>query len=458
MFTGLFKRFAFIARALPSKLAVGCFLWGGAILFVLISLFALLEIESIESSVTTFGFALLLFFIGLLLLDWLACLAQKPIFVERELPHSIAVNRWTSITLVLHHHYARPVKLQLHDGLTDQLLCDDMPLQVQLRPGQYSKVAYKIKPVVRGNHTITPCTLRVESPFRLWFKQYQTGASSEIKVYPDFAAISAFTIMATENHTSQIGIKRRPRRGEGMEFLQLRDYRRGDSLRQIDWKATARRRELISREYQDERDQQIVLLVDSGRRMRALDGELSHFDHSLNAMLLVSYIALRQGDSVSVMSFGDGHRWIPPQKGAGKMKTILNGMYDLTAENCAADYVAAAEQLAILQRKRSLVIVVTNTRDEESDELVMAVNLLRKRHVVLVANIRENILKEMHDSEVKDMDTALDYLAVNDYMQARQQAQNEIRNQGVYAIDCQPSELAVKVANSYIEIKRAGVL
>ena len=158
------------------------------------------------------------------------------------------------------------------------------------------------------------------------------------------------------------------------------------------------------------------------------------------------------------MSFGDGHRWISPQKGAGKMKTILNGMYDLTAENCAADYVAAAEQLAILQRKRSLVIVVTNTRDEESDELVMAVNLLRKRHVVLVANIRENILKEMHDSEVKDMDTALDYLAVNDYTQTRQQAQNEIRNQGVYAIDCQPSELAVKVANSYIEIKRAGVL
>lgn len=458
MLTSLFRRLGFLSRALPSKLAVGCFLWGGAILFLLTSLFALLEWESGESSVTSFGFALLLFFVGLLVLDWMACLAQKSIFVERELPSSIAVNRWTTISLVLHHHFGRRVTLQLYDGLSDQLLCEDMPLKATLVPGQYSKLTYKMKPVVRGNHTIDRCTLRVESPFRLWHKQYQVGEASEIKVYPDFAAISAFTIMATENHTSQIGIKRRPRRGEGMEFLQLRDYRRGDPLRQIDWKATARRRSLISREYQDERDQQIVMLVDSGRRMRALDGELSHFDHSLNAMLLVSYIALRQGDSVSVMSFGEGHRWIPPQKGVGKMKTILNGMYDLTAENCAADYVAAAEQLAILQRKRSLVIVVTNTRDEESDELAMAVSLMRKRHVVLVANIRENILKDLQDAEVESFDSALDYLAVSDYMQVRQQAQNEIRNQGVYAIDCQPKELAVKVANSYIEIKRAGVL
>lgn len=458
MLSRLLYRLRFLTRALPSKLAVNCFLWGGAAIFFLTSLFALLDWEAGESSVTSFGYALLVFFFALLVLDWLASLAQKPIFVERELPSSIAVNRWTTITLVLHHHFGRKVTLRIFDGITDELLCEDLPLTTELHPGQYSKVKYKVKPVVRGNHTIAPCVLRVESPFKLWHKQYTAGGASEIKVYPDFAAISAFTILATENHTSQIGIKRRPRRGEGMEFLQLRDYRRGDSLRQVDWKATARRKKIISREYQDERDQQIVMLVDSGRRMRAMDGELSHFDHSLNAMLLVSYIALRQGDSVSVMSFGEGHRWIPPQKGVGRMKTILNGMYDLTAENCAADYVAAAEQLAVLQRKRSLVIVVTNTRDEESDELAMAVNLMRKRHVVLVANIRENVLKDMHDAEVDDFNGALDYLAVNDYLQTRQQAQNEIRNQGVYAIDCQPKELAAKVANSYIEIKRAGVL
>src|SRR5690606_26842305 len=180
--------------------------------------------------------------------------------------------------------------------------------------------------------------------------RYRSGDTSAVKVYPDFMAIAAYTILATDNHTSQMGIKKKPRRGTGLEFQQLREYRRGDSLRQLDWKATARRQQLISREYQDERDQQIVLLIDSGRRMRTRDDELSHFDHALNAVLLVSYIALRQGDSVSVMSFGENHRWLPPQKGAGQIKNLLNGMYDLQAENCAPDYTKAAEKLAVLQQ------------------------------------------------------------------------------------------------------------
>ena len=99
-----------------------------------------------------------------------------------------------------------------------------------------------------------------------------------------------------------VGAHLRRRRGEGTEFQQLREYRLGDSLRQIDWKATQRARKLISRDYQDERNQQVMLLVDTGRRMLARDDGLSHFDHVLNAALLVAYIALRQGDVVGLLA------------------------------------------------------------------------------------------------------------------------------------------------------------
>jgi uncharacterized protein (DUF58 family) len=305
---------------------------------------------------------------------------------------------------------------------------------------------------------LSPCYLQVPSPFGFWQIHYRSGEPSAVKVYPDFMAIAAYTILATDNHTSQMGIKKKPRRGSGMEFQQLREYRLGDSMRQLDWKATARRQKLISREYQDERDQQIVLLVDSGRRMRAKDDDLSHFDHSLNAMLLVGYIALRQGDSVSVLSFGETNRWIPPQKGADRVKNLLNGMYDLQAGQCAPDYSAAAEKLSMLQQKRSLVILVTNSRDEDVSELLLAVNLLKRRHLVMIANIREAVLDQLNDKPVSQLDDALGYTGVQHYLSSRRDVQRKMAAAGVYTLDCTAKELAMRVANSYLEIKSAGVL
>jgi uncharacterized protein (DUF58 family) len=259
-----------------------------------------------------------------------------------------------------------------------------------------------------------------------------------------------------------MGIKKRQRRGAGMEFHQLREYRQGDSLRQIDWKATSRRQKLIARDYQDERDQQIVLMIDSGRRMRAKDDELTHFDHALNSLLLVSYIALRQGDNVSLMSFGgdahNRHRWIPPQKGVNRVKVLLNGIYDLQAQQSTADYITAAEKLAVLQPKRSLVILVTNSRDEDNSELILAVNLLKKRHLVMVANIREQVLDQLDDTTVHTFDDALNYAGVRRFLHERSEAHKKLTSAGVYAMDCTASELAVRVANAYLEIKSAGVL
>jgi uncharacterized protein (DUF58 family) len=370
----------------------------------------------------------------------------------------MSVNRWSKVELRLQHNFAIPMAIEIFDGLPGGVEFTAMPLSLKLTPGKFSKVRYKVRPLFRGQLALDRCHVRMPSTMRLWSLQYAPEVKSQVKVYPDFSAIAAYTILATDNHVSQIGIKRKQRRGEGLEFLQLREYRRGDSLRQVDWKATSRRSKLISREYQDERDQQIVLLIDSGRRMRAVDDNLSHFDHSLNALLLVSHIALKQGDSVSALSFGKEHRWVPPQKGVGTVKTILNSMYDLYAENCAPDYVAAAEQLSKLQRKRSLVILVTNTRDEEVDELLMAVNLLRKNHVILLANIREAVIDKLQNLEINNLDDALSYSGVQYYLNTRNEVQQKIRSNGIYLVDCLADELAVRVANSYLEIKRAGVL
>ena len=199
---------------------------------------------------------------------------------------NLAVDKWAQVTLRVKHRFARATAIDVFDAVPSNCTYTNLPLTLALQPNKISSSEYNLKPLVRGAMQLEQTHVQFYSPLGLWVIRYWTGSASEVKVYPDFVAIANYAILATENHTSQMGIKKRQRRGEGMEFHQLREYRQGDSLRQVDWKATARRQKLIARDYQDERDQQIVLMIDSGRRMRAQDDELSHFDHALNAMFV----------------------------------------------------------------------------------------------------------------------------------------------------------------------------
>lgn len=402
----------------------------------------------------------------IVLLDFLLSRRLPPVEITRDLPGNLAVDKWTPVTLLIRHHFTHAKQVRVFDGVPSSSDYQHLPLTLELKPNQISKSEYLLRPLERGSLLINKSHIEFNSPLGLWNIRYWTGATSESKVYPDFVAIANYAILATENHTSQMGIRKKQRRGEGLDFHQLREYRQGDSLRQLDWKATSRRQKLIARDYQDERDQQIVLMIDSGRRMRAKDDELSHFDHALNAMLLVSYIALRQGDSVSLMSFGNEpantnnnkHRWIPPQKGTDRVSVLLNGIYDLQASQSTADYITAAEKLSVLQPKRSLIILVTNSRDEDNSELLLAAKLLKKRHLVMIANIREQVLDDLNELPVSTFDDALNYAGVRRFLHERSESHKKLTAAGVYAVDCTADQLAVRVANAYLEIKSAGIL
>lgn len=396
------------------------------------------------------------------LLDFILSRRLPPVEISRAVAGNLAVDKWAPVKLRIKHQFTQPTQITIFDGVPGSANYDSLPLRIALHPNHSSQSEYQLRPLVRGATSITQAQIEFSSPLGLWSIRYWTGDTTDIKVYPDFVAIANYAILATENHTAQIGIKKRQRRGEGMEFHQLREYRQGDSLHQMDWKATARRRKLIARDYQDERDQQIVLMIDSGRRMRTKDDGLSHFDHALNALLLVSYIALRQGDNLSLLSFGSEgnqpHRWIPPQKGVERIKILLNGIYDLHPSQATADYIIAAQKLLFLQPKRSLVILVTNSRDEDNNELLIAVNLLKKRHLVMLINIREAVLDKLIDTPVRDFDDALHYAGAQEFLHQRRESHQKLCSSGVYAIDCTADELAVRVANAYWKIKSAGVL
>lgn len=252
---------------------------------------------------------------------------------------------------------------------------------------------------------------------------------------------------------------RRPAPRPRPEFHQLREFRDGDTLRQIDWKATARKRTPIAREYQDERDQQILFLLDCGRRMRSQDGDLSHFDHALNASLLLAYVALRQGDAVGAMTFaGDDRRHLPPGKGSAQLGALLNTVYDLQTSQRPADFPEAVQAVLSRQRRRALVILVTNLRDEDDEELLGAVKRLGRQHRVLVASLREEVLDTLRQEPIARYEQALAYTGTIDYLNARNGLHEKLAAHGVPVLDARPSELGPELISRYLGWKRAGVL
>lgn len=395
---------------------------------------------------------------GGLLLDLLLLRREPVAEVTRQLKGSIPVGVWSDVKLQVTNRTGRPQRLTLHDHHPSEYAVEGLPLQLSLPAERTARATYQVRPDQRGDGLFDGVDLVSVSPLGCWQRKQFVPLPETVKVYPNFRAVSQYTLLATDNQLSQLGIKHRLRRGEGNDFHQLREYRAGDSLRQIDWKATSRYHKLISREYQDERDQQILFLLDCGRRMRHREDDGGHLNQALNAMLLLAYVAAEQGDAVGFHTFGGVKRWFPPVKGGAVVRQMIAGTYDIEATLEAADYLEAARELMPLQRRRALIVLVTNTRDEDSDDLVTAVRLLSRRHLVVVADLREQILDSTQAARVSDFDSALRFHGVQEYLECRAQNHEKLRHQGAMPMDLLAKQLPVALVNQYLTVKALGQL
>lgn len=391
-------------------------------------------------------------------IDLLASRRAPAWTLKREVPVNLAVGRDVEVGLTLTTAEDRAMAFSLYDEVPQGHEVRTLPLVGELRRGRQTRVTYRLRPMQRGPLTLSGVEARVPSMFGFWELQFRYPLESCCRVFPDFSAIPGYQLLQAETARQLPGTHRRQRRGQGTEFLQLRDYREGDTLRQIDWKATSRRLALVARDYQDERDQNVILLLDSGHRMMSRDEGLSHFDHALNAALMLSYVALRHGDAVGMLSFGEEQRWIPPLKGSARISRLLNQFYDLYPGNRASDYLAAAESLMARQRKRSLVLLLTNLRGEDDGDIQQFVQLVGRRHLVVVANLREQVLDRSRQLDVVDFDTAMRVTGSAVFAQQRRTMQDRLRGKGVLLVDSTPRDLTTNVINRYLEIKQARSL
>lgn len=395
---------------------------------------------------------------GVALCD-LALVWASRVEARRAVPSVLSVGRPNPASIELTSLLRRGAAVDLTDDGAAQVETRGLPVSLRLEPGQRSTLRYHLFPTRRGSHELGDVWLRVTSPLGLWKRQMRVPARQTVRVYPDLQSVRVYEKLVREARDEQFTRATRRRGGES-EFERLREYTRDDDVRRIDWKATARKRTPIAREYQLERNQNVMFLLDLGRLMTAETNGLSHLDHALNATLMLSHVSVRAGDHVGLAAFDSQLRtFMPPAGGAHALERIVRATYDLFPSLVEPDYRQVFGALKTRVRKRSLMVLFTQVLDPAAQrQLVPLVRSLTPTHLPLCVVFRdesiEGLLRPEANSEL-DLYTRGPAAAE---VQWRERLVEEMRNAGALVLHVTPKELTQQLIANYLEVKARQLL
>lgn len=400
---------------------------------------------------------LLGFLLLVMLVDALAALRTPGIQFTRKVPGIVPLGETCLVGLDFQLMNRSRLWVRVFDHHPEAWGCEGMPQVTCLQINKILSLEYTLLPLKRGVFNFEYCQLEIRSPWHLWYRNLELGEPQSIKVYPNYANAMRFGTLAAAHRLKQMGIHTTRQRGDGSEFHQLREFRVGDPLNRISWKATARTRKIITKELQTEKNQQVLFVLDLGRNLHSSDGDIPHFEHVVNALILQAYVALKQGDSVGIMTFAGEERWLSPQNKPTTLNTLLELLFDLETTHRPADYMAVASKLRRLIKKRTLIILLTNSTTEENQDLQSALKLLGHQHLVLLTCLKEKIIGEMKDELELRPNWHLQK-AITEFETERKQALQSIRQHGVKLIECHPGELPIHLVNAFLDIKASHIL
>jgi uncharacterized protein (DUF58 family) len=381
--------------------------------------------------------------------------------VEREPPRIFSVGRANLVRLHLYSAARRSLAVQVNDDCALGLVVEGLPKTVAVPATGHALVTYHVRPSRRGLYELADHHLRWPTPLGLWWRQMHVASRHPVRVYPDVQAVRSYELLARQSLENRLVRTVRLRGGEN-EFEALRDYQRDDDYRAIDWKATARRGKLITREYQQERNQSVLCMLDCGRLMTAETLGLSQLDHALNAVLMLSHVATRAGDQVGLLAFDTCVRaFLPPQGGRRAAQRVVAASYDIHAEVVETDFEAAYGFLSQRLRKRSLVVLFTQVVDEVSARsVVRTVHGLGPRHLALCVLFRDETLDAMaepHGGASKPADL-YQRAAAAEAILWRDHLVRDLQEAGALVLHVSPRKLTLTLINRYLRIKAQRLL
>lgn len=386
--------------------------------------------------------------------------SPRHIDVVREVSEVLSIGTENPVVLRATNQSRHALTVELMDETPQPGEAPELPVKLELAPWKDQSVTYHFQPQRRGKKQFEAVHVRYPSLHGMWNRIERRPLPSPVRVYPDIRAVRRFDLLARRNRLAEIGLKLFRLRGRGGEFERLREYRREDEMRDVDWKATAKHERLISREYTIERNQNILILLDCGRSMCNETDGISHLDRGLNAAIILSYIALGQGDNVALMAFSNRiERAVGPVRGKPAIQAVIRQTFDLEPRFEASDYALACEELLRRQRKRALVILITHTIDEQHLQTIGTyARALISPHLLLCVFLRDVALSELANRVPQTDIQSFHVAAAAELITGQAHHIAKLRESGAFVLETLPGQLSSELINEYLDLKARHLL
>jgi uncharacterized protein (DUF58 family) len=385
--------------------------------------------------------------------------------IERHMPRRFMIGEENDVRIEISHRLPRGFSLTIKDEYPSdlELRGDRVMIASPRRTGGgewQAEVGYKLYAASRGDYEFGDIVLRWLAPWGLVMKQARVAAAETVKVYPNINEARRHELSALRNRQLLIGQRKARVRGQGREFESLRDYVRGDEMRHISWTATARRGRLITKQFQIERNQSIVVMIDAGRLMTSRIDHITKLDHAINAALAIGYVATRGGDNVGLLVFNrQVTTYLPPQRGHAQLSAMIEALYNVKAQMIEPSYARAFQYLSQNCKRRSLVVILTDLIDRDaSAELLAYTATLLPRHLPLIVTVGDKDLRAFVAVEPRTIADVYQQSVAEELLQQREEALARITELGGLALDVPAGQLSVQLIDKYLEVKERGLL
>ena len=410
-----------------------------------------------------FGITQMLFFVFILMILVDGIMLYRPkngIFARRKAPERLSNGDENPLSIYLENHYDFPVQIQIIDEIPFQFQKRDLMFRTALQSAETQILEYTLRPTKRGEYSFGAVNVYVKSPIRLLKRRYQFSQDKMVIVYPSFLQLRAYELMAISNRLTELGVKKIQKIGQSQEFEQIRQYVQGDDIRNINWKATARRNDLMVNAFQEEKSQNVYCLIDKGRVMQMPFDGLSLLDYAINATLVLSNIAIYKQDKAGVITFSDrmGQVLLADRK-AGQMTKILDVLYKQKTRFLETDYEALYVHTKTYIRQRSLFLLFTNFETVTSMRRQLPYfRKLAKNHLLIIVFFENTELRALLDKPVNTTEKIYLKTIAEKYFYEKQQIIKELGQFGIQALLTAPQNLTVNTVNKYLELKSRGMI
>lgn len=382
------------------------------------------------------------------------------VVARREVPARLSNGDDNEILVRLENRYPFVLHAEVIEELPVQLQVRDARLRLRTAPGEARVLRYTVRPVERGSYEFGVVNVYASTPLGLASRRYRAGEGRQVPVYPSFLQMRRYELLAASNRLEEAGVKQVRRVGHTMEFDHIREYVVGDDYRTVNWKATARRGGLMVNQYRDERAQPVYCLVDTGRVMKLPFEGMTLLDHSINASLVLSSIALFKQDRAGIVTFShEVGVTVPAERRGGQLQTILEALYNVRTDFLESDYERLFGHLRRLLRQRSLLVLFTNFETRASMERQLPyLRALARQHTLVVVFFENTELRVLLDAEAVRTEDVYVKAVAERFVFEKREIVRALQRHGIHAVLTPPADLSVHTVNKYLELKAHGVV